>query len=180
MQYNYHFSIPLHYRDPYNNQHMGMCGEACAVQFGFTRADQDAYAIQSYGRGVIGALHTLLCFSIPFLLLSLSLYAVQSYGEWVEVAHFSRFFLSFCSTPLLCFSMLFYSSSPLVAHLKSVSYFSSPYFISPLQPPRTSFNSFSPFFPSHCRARGRRLEGGAFRRRSDAREHPQQEEGRRW
>ncbi|KAG7382490.1 Acetyl-CoA acetyltransferase, mitochondrial [Phytophthora pseudosyringae] len=38
--------------DPYNNQHMGMCGEKCAEDFGFSREDQDAYAIESYRRAV--------------------------------------------------------------------------------------------------------------------------------
>lgn len=38
--------------DPYNNQHMGLCGEACAESFGFSRADQDAYAIESYTRAL--------------------------------------------------------------------------------------------------------------------------------
>jgi acetyl-CoA C-acetyltransferase len=38
--------------DPYNNQHMGMCGEACADSFGFTREDQDAYAMESYKRAL--------------------------------------------------------------------------------------------------------------------------------
>lgn len=36
--------------DIYNNQHMGMCGESCAADFGITREDQDDYAIQSYER----------------------------------------------------------------------------------------------------------------------------------
>lgn len=36
--------------DIYNNQHMGLCGESCADKFGITRADQDAYAIESYER----------------------------------------------------------------------------------------------------------------------------------
>ncbi|CAB9511678.1 Acetyl-CoA acetyltransferase [Seminavis robusta] len=36
--------------DPYNNQHMGMCGEKCAQDYGFSREDQDAYAIESYQR----------------------------------------------------------------------------------------------------------------------------------
>ena len=36
--------------DPYNNQHMGMCGEACAERYGFSRKDQDEYALQSYTR----------------------------------------------------------------------------------------------------------------------------------
>jgi acetyl-CoA C-acetyltransferase len=34
--------------DVYNNQHMGMCGEACANTFGISREDQDEYAINSY------------------------------------------------------------------------------------------------------------------------------------
>ncbi|RLN96935.1 hypothetical protein BBJ28_00019419 [Nothophytophthora sp. Chile5] len=38
--------------DPYNNQHMGMCGEKCAADFGFSREDQDAYTIESYRRAV--------------------------------------------------------------------------------------------------------------------------------
>ncbi|KAF1772281.1 Thiolase, C-terminal [Phytophthora cactorum] len=38
--------------DPYNNQHMGMCGEKCAEDFGFSREDQDAYAIETYRRAV--------------------------------------------------------------------------------------------------------------------------------
>lgn len=36
--------------DIYNNQHMGMCGESCATQFGITREDQDKFAIASYER----------------------------------------------------------------------------------------------------------------------------------
>lgn len=36
--------------DPYNNQHMGMCGEHCAETYNLSRADQDAYAVQSYQR----------------------------------------------------------------------------------------------------------------------------------
>jgi acetyl-CoA C-acetyltransferase len=36
--------------DIYSNQHMGMCGELCADQYGFTREDQDEYAIRSYQR----------------------------------------------------------------------------------------------------------------------------------
>lgn len=36
--------------DPYNNQHMGLCGEACADKYGFSRKDQDDYAIESYTR----------------------------------------------------------------------------------------------------------------------------------
>jgi acetyl-CoA C-acetyltransferase len=36
--------------DPYNNAHMGNCGELCAKKFGFTREHQDAYAIESFHR----------------------------------------------------------------------------------------------------------------------------------
>lgn len=34
--------------DPYNNWAMGVAGELCAKEYGFTREAQDAYAIQSY------------------------------------------------------------------------------------------------------------------------------------
>eukprot|EP01065_Artemidia_motanka_P025316 TRINITY_DN3030_c2_g1_i1.p2 TRINITY_DN3030_c2_g1~~TRINITY_DN3030_c2_g1_i1.p2 ORF type:complete len:389 (+),score=162.80 TRINITY_DN3030_c2_g1_i1:71-1237(+) len=33
--------------DPYNDMHMGTCGELCAQEYGFTREQQDAYALQS-------------------------------------------------------------------------------------------------------------------------------------
>jgi acetyl-CoA C-acetyltransferase len=36
--------------DIYNNQHMGMCAEKCAADYGFSREDQDAYAQESYRR----------------------------------------------------------------------------------------------------------------------------------
>lgn len=36
--------------DIYNNQHMGMCGEACAKSHNISREDQDEYAIRSYNR----------------------------------------------------------------------------------------------------------------------------------
>jgi len=36
--------------DPYNDQHMGNCGEACAATYHFTREEQDAYAADSYCR----------------------------------------------------------------------------------------------------------------------------------
>lgn len=36
--------------DPYNNQHMGNCGELCAKEKHFTREAQDAFAIDSYKR----------------------------------------------------------------------------------------------------------------------------------
>jgi acetyl-CoA C-acetyltransferase len=38
--------------DLYNNQHMGMCGEKCAKDYGISREDQDAYAIESYRRAM--------------------------------------------------------------------------------------------------------------------------------
>ncbi len=37
-------------RDPLHNLHMGECAERCAGKFGFTRAQQDAYAIESFRR----------------------------------------------------------------------------------------------------------------------------------
>jgi len=36
--------------DPYKDQHMGNCGETCAAEYGFTREEQDAFAIESYRR----------------------------------------------------------------------------------------------------------------------------------
>ena len=36
--------------DAYNQQHMGVCAELCAKEHGFTREDQDAFAIESYRR----------------------------------------------------------------------------------------------------------------------------------
>jgi acetyl-CoA C-acetyltransferase len=36
--------------DPYNDRHMGSCAEQCATKYGFTRAEQDAYAIESFQR----------------------------------------------------------------------------------------------------------------------------------
>lgn len=36
--------------DVYNNQHMGLCGEACSTKYNITREDQDQYAINSYKR----------------------------------------------------------------------------------------------------------------------------------
>jgi acetyl-CoA C-acetyltransferase len=36
--------------DPYNNLHMGSCAEQCAAKYNFTRAQQDAYAIESFQR----------------------------------------------------------------------------------------------------------------------------------
>ncbi len=36
--------------DPYNNQHMGNCGELCAEKGNYSREDQDAFAIESFRR----------------------------------------------------------------------------------------------------------------------------------
>src|ERR1700682_914160 len=36
--------------DPYNDMHMGMCGEKCAADFGFSRSAQDEYTIESTRR----------------------------------------------------------------------------------------------------------------------------------
>jgi acetyl-CoA C-acetyltransferase len=36
--------------DVYNSQHMGVCAELCASEKGFSREDQDAFAIESYKR----------------------------------------------------------------------------------------------------------------------------------
>lgn len=36
--------------DIYNNQHMGMCGEAAASKYNISRQEQDAYSIESYRR----------------------------------------------------------------------------------------------------------------------------------
>jgi acetyl-CoA C-acetyltransferase len=36
--------------DPYSNIHMGSCAEQCAAKYHFTRAQQDAYAIESFKR----------------------------------------------------------------------------------------------------------------------------------
>lgn len=36
--------------DPYNNVHMGNCGEKCAAKYSFTREQQDSFAIASFQR----------------------------------------------------------------------------------------------------------------------------------
>jgi acetyl-CoA C-acetyltransferase len=36
--------------DPYDNKHMGVCGEVCAAEYKITREEQDDYALQSYAR----------------------------------------------------------------------------------------------------------------------------------
>jgi acetyl-CoA C-acetyltransferase len=36
--------------DPYNNQHMGACGDLCAKEKHFSREDQDAFATESFKR----------------------------------------------------------------------------------------------------------------------------------
>ena len=39
--------------DVYNQQAMGVCADACAAEYSFTREDQDQYAIQSYNRSKV-------------------------------------------------------------------------------------------------------------------------------
>src|SRR5438067_8982536 len=36
--------------DPYNDMHMGMCGEKCAADFGYSRSAQDEFAMESTRR----------------------------------------------------------------------------------------------------------------------------------
>jgi acetyl-CoA C-acetyltransferase len=36
--------------DPYDNVHMGLCGDAVAAKYNFTREDQDQFAVDSYKR----------------------------------------------------------------------------------------------------------------------------------
>jgi acetyl-CoA C-acetyltransferase len=36
--------------DPYGDVHMGNCGETCAKHYGFSREEQDAYAVETYRR----------------------------------------------------------------------------------------------------------------------------------
>ena len=38
--------------DPYDDHHMGKCGDAVAKKYGFTREDQDAFAAESYRRAL--------------------------------------------------------------------------------------------------------------------------------
>jgi acetyl-CoA C-acetyltransferase len=38
--------------DPYDNVHMGLCGDAVAKKYGFTREDQDAFARASFERAI--------------------------------------------------------------------------------------------------------------------------------
>jgi acetyl-CoA C-acetyltransferase len=38
--------------DVYNNIHMGICGDRCAEKCGFSREDQDSFAIESYKRAL--------------------------------------------------------------------------------------------------------------------------------
>jgi acetyl-CoA C-acetyltransferase len=38
--------------DPYNNVHMGSCGDKCAAEYKFTREQQDEYAKESFRRAV--------------------------------------------------------------------------------------------------------------------------------
>jgi len=41
--------------DVYNNVHMGTCGDRCAAKYGFTRQQQDEFAIASYKRALAAA-----------------------------------------------------------------------------------------------------------------------------
>ncbi len=36
--------------DPYKGHHMGICGDLCAAEYGFSREDQDAFTLESYRR----------------------------------------------------------------------------------------------------------------------------------
>ncbi|NOX58679.1 MAG: thiolase family protein [Planctomycetes bacterium] len=38
--------------DVYNDVHMGLCGDTCATDYGFTREQQDAFAIESFKRAI--------------------------------------------------------------------------------------------------------------------------------
>jgi acetyl-CoA C-acetyltransferase len=38
--------------DPYDDHHMGVCGDATSAKYGFTREDQDAFAATSYRRAL--------------------------------------------------------------------------------------------------------------------------------
>jgi acetyl-CoA C-acetyltransferase len=38
--------------DPYNDLHMGACAERCVERYGFTRAEQEAFAIASFQRAI--------------------------------------------------------------------------------------------------------------------------------
>merc|ERR1719215_52159 len=38
--------------DPYNNQHMGNCGDLCAENYGISKEEQDAYAVRSFERAL--------------------------------------------------------------------------------------------------------------------------------
>jgi acetyl-CoA C-acetyltransferase len=41
--------------DVYNNVHMGICGDRCAEKFGFTRQEQDDFAVASFQRAINAA-----------------------------------------------------------------------------------------------------------------------------
>ncbi len=38
--------------DAYTDRHMGACGDQCAVKYGFSREDQDDFAVESYERAI--------------------------------------------------------------------------------------------------------------------------------
>jgi len=41
--------------DVYNNVHMGLCGDRCAEKYGFTRQQQDDFAVTSFKRAIAAA-----------------------------------------------------------------------------------------------------------------------------
>jgi len=41
--------------DVYNNMHMGLCGDRCAAKYGFTREQQDEFAVSSFRRAIDAA-----------------------------------------------------------------------------------------------------------------------------
>ncbi len=41
--------------DPYDDKHMGNCAETCVAEFGFTREEQDTFALESYKRAQAAA-----------------------------------------------------------------------------------------------------------------------------
>ena len=47
--------------DVYNDQHMGMCAEKCASDYGISREVQDAYCVESYRRCVQGQSSSSVC-----------------------------------------------------------------------------------------------------------------------
>jgi len=66
--------------DPYHDQHMGTCAEECAKRFGFSREDQDEYALTSYRRAQ--AAMTDGCFNAEIAITEVP----QRKGEPLEIA----------------------------------------------------------------------------------------------